>query len=77
MIQTEREIFLCEYHDEPDRHRLYAVLDELTLTYRVIERVSDGPPRALRRHIPSLRDARAWADEFRDRQTTARHGRPA
>jgi hypothetical protein len=40
---------------------LRAVLDELTLTYTLVERGPDGRTRELRRHVPSLREARRWA----------------
>jgi hypothetical protein len=48
---------LCEYDDHRGPHSLIAVIDELTLTYDVIDH--DGRP--LRRHLPTLQAARAWA----------------
>ena len=62
---TQSEIFLCDGGDGPVPCRLYAVLDELTLTYRVIQRLPDGQVRELRHHVASLRDARRWAREHR------------
>jgi hypothetical protein len=55
--------------------RLSAVLDELTLTYSIVERAADGDTRLLRRHVPSLREARRWAAAQRDRQRFAPLGR--
>jgi hypothetical protein len=42
----------------------HAVLDELTLTYTVVERGHGGRTRELRRHVSSLRDARRWATVY-------------
>jgi hypothetical protein len=63
--------FLCDYKSANDWYQLWAVLDELTLTYSVCVRTPDGSSRALRRHVASLRDARAWAGGYRDRQLAA------
>jgi hypothetical protein len=38
-----------------------AVLDLVTLTYDVVEREPGGRARVRRRHVPSLRQARAYA----------------
>jgi hypothetical protein len=62
------QIPLCEYHDELGRHELFAVLDELSLTYRVAVRHPDGRIYALRQFIPSRRNARRWAEHYRLRQ---------
>jgi hypothetical protein len=53
---------LCEYDDALGRQSLSAVIDELTLTYCVVDRES----RPLRKHLPSLREARRWACAYRD-----------
>jgi hypothetical protein len=46
-------------YDTPDGPRqLTAVLDELTLTYSVVEHGVGGRTRKLRRHVRSLREAR-------------------
>jgi hypothetical protein len=74
-MQTGGEIFLGEYGDGPGAHRLYAVLDELTLTYGIIERPAAGHSRLLRRHMTSPRDARAWADAYRGRDDRCRTAR--
>jgi hypothetical protein len=55
--------------------RLSAVLDELTLTYSIVERAADGETRLLRRHVPSLREARRWAATYQERQRVAPVGR--
>jgi hypothetical protein len=70
-MQIAHERFLCGYEHANDWYRLWAVLDELTLTYTVLVRGSDGSPRALRRHVASLRDARAWARGYCERQLEA------
>jgi hypothetical protein len=54
--------------------RLWAVLDELTQTYDVVQRDSQGRERALKHHVLSLRAARRWASAFDD--PVAAHGRP-
>jgi hypothetical protein len=64
-MQTPVEIPLCEYQSELGRHGLYAVLDELTLTYRVLISYPDGRTRLLRQHVPSRREARRWATHYR------------
>jgi hypothetical protein len=50
--------------------RLTAVVDELTLTYDIVEIDPRGRARRLREYIPTLREARAWAhahvDSLRD-----------
>jgi hypothetical protein len=75
-MRIANERFLCDYEDADDWYQLWAVLDELTLTYSVLVRTPDGASRALRRHVASLRDARAWAGGYRDRQLEA-PGRPS
>jgi hypothetical protein len=69
-IASER--FLCDY----EGYQLWAVVDVLTLTYSVVVGTPDGSSRALRRHLASLRDARAWAGGYRDKQLAAL-GRPS
>jgi hypothetical protein len=59
-MRTQREVFLAGRGDG-NRFRLYAVLDELTLTYSLIERGPDGHERPLRRHLKSLGDTRRLA----------------
>ncbi len=54
---TQSEIFLCDGGDGPVPCRLYAVLDELTLTYRVIQRSPDGQVRELRHRVAGRRGA--------------------
>jgi hypothetical protein len=66
-MHTQSEVLLCHVSAGPDRYHLYAVLDELALTYGVIQRAANGRERALRRHVASLSDARRWACAFRDR----------
>jgi hypothetical protein len=75
-MRIANERFLCGYENANDWYQLWAVLDELTLTYSVLVRTPDGSSRALRRHVASLRDARAWAGGYRDRQLKA-PGRPS
>jgi hypothetical protein len=68
-MQIPNELLLCEFERANNRSQLWAVLDELTLTYSVVVRAPDGSSFALRRHVPSLREARVWAGGYRDRQT--------
>jgi hypothetical protein len=82
-MQTSKTVFLCDYEQAPGRYRLWAVLDELTLTHSVIVEAPDGGSRALRRHFVSLREARAWACAYGDSQSRAaaqpansKHGPP-
>jgi hypothetical protein len=70
-MTTPVEIPLYEYENELGRHQLYAVVDELSLTYRVLVRDPDGRTRAVRQFIPSRRNARQWAAHYRDKQSTA------
>jgi hypothetical protein len=70
-MRIANERFLCDYKNANDWYQLWAVLDELTLTHSVIVRAPGGSSRALRRHVASLRDARAWAGDYRDRQLEA------
>lgn len=55
------DVLLCEYETSDSRRQLRAVLDELTLTYTIVDRDRGGRKRMLRRHVSSLREARAWA----------------
>ena len=66
---------LCPYEGRDAPCRLSAVLDELTLTYSIVERAADGETRLLRRHVPSLREARRWVAAHRERQRFAPLGR--
>ena len=70
-VQTPEEILLCEYADQLGRHQLYAVLDELSLTYRVAIRYPDGRSRPLREHVPSRLNALKWAEHYRHKQLLA------
>jgi hypothetical protein len=70
-MQIESELFLCDYERANGRWQLWAVLDELTLTYSVITRAPNGPSFELRRHVPSMREARVWASRYRDSQSAA------
>ena len=74
-METRVEIPLCEYENELGRHRLYAVLDELTLTYRVVISCPDGRTRALFEHVPSRQEARRRAAHYRYKALLA-SGRP-
>ena len=60
-MPIDTEILLCDGSAGFDDTRRFARLDELTLTYDVVEREGDGEPRVLRRHVASLREARARA----------------
>ena len=60
-MPLDTEILLCDCTAGFDDTRRFARLDELTLTYDVVERAGDGDPRVLRRHVASLREARAHA----------------
>ena len=53
---------LCDYDDALGRQSLSAVIDDLTLTYCVVDRESG----TLCRHLRSLHDARRWARDYRD-----------
>ena len=70
-MRIAHERFLCDYKSANDWYQLWAVLDELTLTYTVLVRGPDGSSRALRRHVASLRDAREWARGYCERQLEA------
>ena len=76
-MQTANELLLCDYEHPHGRAQLWAVLDELTLTYSVIDRAPDGSSVALRRHVASIRAARAWAGDYRDRQSQSAAAPPA
>jgi hypothetical protein len=58
---------LCEYDDALGRQRLSAVIDDLTLTYCVVDRES----RPLCRHLRSLHEARCWARDYCDERRRA------
>jgi hypothetical protein len=58
------EIPLGAYDDRAGRHRLSAVIDELTLTYDVVAHGPGKRRRVLCRHFATLRAARAWASRY-------------
>ena len=58
---------LCEYDDDRGQQTLCAVIDEVTLTYCVVDRESQP----LKRHLLTLQSARAWAEAHRDAQRRA------
>ena len=59
------DILLAECEAPDGRQRLIAELDELTLTYTIVAQSACGETRRLRRHVPTLRAARAWATAYR------------
>jgi hypothetical protein len=65
------DIPLCHYESGDGLRRLSARLDELTLTYCVVERGPEGRAFGLRRSVPSLREARRWATAYRDERLRA------
>lgn len=65
-MQIPHEVLLCDDIDANQQDQLWAVLDELTLTYSVVFRTHNGSSHALRRHVSSLREARAWASGYQD-----------
>lgn len=65
------DIPLCHYESGDGPRRLSARLDELTLTYCVVERDPEGRALLLRRHVLSLREARRWATAHRDERLRA------
>jgi hypothetical protein len=66
-IANTFHIPLCECDDGRGPQTLCAVIDELTLTYEVIDRRG----RRLRRHLHTLQAAREWAQAHRDAQQRA------
>ena len=75
VMRTPRDIPLSDYEDCDGRRVLIAELDELTLTYCVIERGPQGRALMLRRHVPSLREARRWATDYGDTRMRAKSRR--
>ena len=65
------DIPLCDYDSGDSRRRLSARLDELTLTYCVVERDPEDLVLSLKRHVLSLREARQWATAYRDERLRA------
>ena len=65
------DIPLCDYDRGDGRRRLSARLDELTLTYCVVERDPEDRVLSLKRHVLSLREARRWATAYRDERLRA------
>jgi hypothetical protein len=55
---------LCHVQRAAGQDTLSAVVDEVTLTYEVVATDPDGNLTYLRRHLPSLRDARRWALKY-------------
>ena len=66
MVRGMRKaIALCEYEDELGRHQLAASLDELSLTYKVVQiHQQTGGRRLVMAHLPSLAAARSWAEGY-------------
>jgi transcription elongation GreA/GreB family factor len=60
-MPVDSEILICDCTAGFDDTRRFAVLDELTLTYDIVERTAGGEPRLVHRHLASLRQARAHA----------------
>ena len=52
---------LCDYDDDRGQQSLSAVIDEVTLTYHVVDRDN----RRLCEHLPTLQAAREWAHAHR------------
>ncbi|HWK30372.1 MAG TPA: hypothetical protein VNS09_27650 [Solirubrobacter sp.] len=65
-MTLHEDILLCERVRAGRCERLFAVLDELTLTYCVTVRVDGGHGRRLRSHFSTLRAARSWAAAYAD-----------
>jgi hypothetical protein len=74
-MRTPPDIPLSHYENDDGHRLLIAELDELTLTYCVVERGPEGRTLRLRRHVPSLREARRWATEYRDERLRAKRRR--
>lgn len=60
------DVLLGEREAAEGPQQLRAVLDELTLTYTIVERGPGGQRRELRRHVRSLQAARRWAQLHAD-----------
>lgn len=71
-MTTALDTSLGSYEHEGERYELRALLDELSLTYHVVERAPDGSTRRLRAHLRSLWEARRWAEEFRSERACRR-----
>jgi hypothetical protein len=67
VMRAPLDIPLCHYGDGSGRRVLSAELDELTLTYCLVERRPNGHTLTLRRHVPSLHEARRWATNRAER----------
>jgi hypothetical protein len=65
-MPSSSDIPLCVYVDCDGRHQLSAAVDELTLTYAVVDSGPDRRRRVLSRDFASLRSARAWATAYQD-----------
>jgi len=68
-LRTEIPLCVCLEIDV-DGHR-FAVLDELKLTYDVVERQPGGRTRVLQKHVATLREARAYGCEKCGRRSRA------
>ena len=62
---------LCHFDSGDGPRLLSAALDELTLTYCVVVQGPDGRALTLRRHVPSLLEARRWATTYRNERLRA------
>lgn len=60
-MPLDPEILLCDCMAGFDNTRRFAVLNESTLTYDIVQRAPGGRSQVLRRHVASLREARARA----------------
>lgn len=71
VMRSLLDIPLCHYESGDGRRQLSARIDELTLTYCVVERGPEGRALGLRRYVPSLREARRWATAYRGERLRA------
>jgi hypothetical protein len=65
------DVLLCERQTVGGPLQLRAVLDELTLTYTIVQRGPGRRTRELRRHVSSLREARRWATLHAEQRSCA------
>ena len=72
-MPMKTEVPLCDCLGVDVDGRRFAVLDELTLTYNVVERKPGEPTRVLQKHVATLREARAYGcDECGPRSRAGR-----
>ena len=64
-MTTALDTNIGHYERDGVRYEMRALLDELSLTYHVVERAPDGDTRRLKAHLRSLWEARRWAEDFR------------